>query len=82
MAIPQCTNAPSSYLNRPLSGGSRVVFAQEEAQKALRVSTGALSGRGGGTGTNADLKSRGRATAVRHAQQTRNLCPCMRSVTR
>jgi predicted transcriptional regulator of viral defense system len=41
MGIPQRTTALSSYLNRLLSGG-RVVFAREEAQKALGVSAGAF----------------------------------------
>jgi predicted transcriptional regulator of viral defense system len=41
MVIPQRTAALSSYLNRLLSGG-KVVFAREEAQKALGVSAGAF----------------------------------------
>lgn len=41
MVIPLRTAGLSSYLNRLLSGG-RVVFAREEAQKALGVSAGAF----------------------------------------
>ena len=41
MVVPHRTTAFSSYLNRLLAGG-RVVFAREEAQKALGVTTGAF----------------------------------------